>query len=137
MESCRIQPVHFDEEVTVAELPDRKTQAGTGFDVVPGSLALAATGFGVASDAWRDARELLLGCDLRLDWLGALARRSPSIVDGVRSYQDAVAEVRLNLAQGATVLAESELTLKQIADVYAHVDEEYAEAFGYRKGTHG
>ncbi|GHE77930.1 hypothetical protein GCM10017786_04340 [Amycolatopsis deserti] len=121
----------------MAELPDHESQPGTGFDVVPGSLARAATGLSEASDTWRDARELLLGSDLRLDWLGALARRSASISDGVRSYQDAVAEVRLNLARGATVLAESELTLKQIAGVYAHVDEEYASAFGYRRGSRG
>lgn len=112
-------------------LPDYEPLPHGGFEIVPASLARAATGFGEASDAWSAAHDVLAACTLTADAFGALAQQRPLLADAVQAYNEAVADTRLAFARSATVLAESELTLKQIANVYAHVDEKYAEAFGY------
>ncbi|MDQ0379489.1 hypothetical protein [Amycolatopsis thermophila] len=81
---------------------------------MPASLARAATGFGEASDAWSAAHDVLAACTLTADAFGALAQQRPLLADAVQAYNEAVADTRLTFAHSATVLAESELTLKQI-----------------------
>ncbi|RSM71956.1 hypothetical protein DL991_33905 [Amycolatopsis sp. WAC 01375] len=100
---------------------------GTGYEVVPESLADMATEFRAAADSWTTLKDTVGGLTMQPGDLGLLATN----VGYVEAYNAACTLVVEKLGEAVKSFDDTEAALVTVANTYAAQDAEYYEQFGY------
>ncbi|MER6664426.1 hypothetical protein ABT256_07745 [Amycolatopsis japonica] len=100
---------------------------GTGYEVVPESLADMATEFQTAAETWTTLKDTIGGLTMQPGDLGLLATGAGYI----EAYNDACKLVVEKLGEAIKSFEETGSALVTVANTYAAQDAEYYEQFGY------
>ncbi|MFE5507004.1 hypothetical protein ACFQ73_30865 [Amycolatopsis japonica] len=100
---------------------------GTGYEVVPESLADMATEFRTAADSWTTLKDTVGRLTMGPGDLGLLATGAGYI----EAYNGACNLVVEKLGEAITSFEDTASALVTVANTYAAQDAEYYEQFGY------